>query len=521
MIKLIIVEDETIMREGLVKTIPWAEWGFCVTGSAENGKIAYEMVRSNEPDVILTDIRMPVMDGIELLKRINEEYPHIKVVLLSGYEEFEYAKQGINYGASAYVLKLDIVQSLEKTMACIKQKIELDIKKEDQLRHRKKTILHSLARETLYGGDTGEYNKNELLAEFKDYCFVAAVFHLNNYYTTIRLGQSNNTINVLSKIKDIFENELTKYSNNFYLIRLKENELAIIRFDKKADDILKSMVSNEVRQALGVIAENVDEKDSYVTGIGNPYKGWNGMLNSYQEARHATMYYLLNTSSSLIDIDDVEKRKQSNGKDVDYNVLKDIEKKMFFAAETNDLNKAVDLLDKWFAVWMENHNIVSDILQQNCVEVLSVIKWRLKDIYQYNEEDASVEMEEIYEINDIYTLKAYMEHVIKNMLGKVDKGSCPVLKAIKLMEEHYMEKITLKEIAEYVYTNPSYLSLMFKEKTGKTFTEYLLELKMQMACKLLKNGIKVHDVAEKVGYSDIKHFREMFKKYAGVNPRDY
>jgi two-component system response regulator YesN len=124
MYKLIIVEDEFIMRKGLKETIPWTEMGIEVIGIAENGRSAWEMIQKEQPHIVLTDIRLPLMDGIELLKKIKNELPQTEVILLSAYEEFDYAKAGLEYGAAAYVLKLSIKKELTEAVSLVKDRLK-------------------------------------------------------------------------------------------------------------------------------------------------------------------------------------------------------------------------------------------------------------------------------------------------------------------------------------------------------------------------------------------------------------
>lgn len=524
MLNIIIVDDEKIMREGLVKTIPWSKWGFNVVGCAENGKIAYDIVKKNQPDVILTDIRMPAMDGIELLKKVKSEYPQIEVVLLSGYEEFEFAKQGLNYGAFAYVLKLNIMQELEKSMMGVREKIENVLRNRELQKQGKATVLVNHAREVLYGDTSKDRNFDETISKYEKYDFIAAVFHLNNYFTNLRTGGESKMVKRINEIKFAVNEYIPESTENFILLRLKENELTLIRIYDKEYRSIKEMFRNEIQQIMSSLSENNDMETSFVIGMGNPYRGWQGLYSSYQQARHATMYYIVDTPISFIDVSDLERFKRNSVKGINYNLLKEIEKKLFFASEMNNIDEVISMLDDWFDVWNNNGNIIPGELRQSCIEVLSIIKRRLEGMYHYNENSPGLDMEVIYNINNISNLKEYMTQSIMSLfktVRSVNEDLCPVQKVVNYLEEYFMEKISLKEIAEYVYVNPSYLSVAFRKKTGKSFTDYLIELKIQKACEFIKNGMKVYEAAEKVGYSDIKHFREMFKKYTGVNPGEY
>ena len=126
MYKLMIVDDEQSIRRGIANGIPWNEWGFEVTAQASNGVEALEMIKQSKPDVVLSDIRMPEMDGVELMKRLNSEYPEIKIIILSGYSDFEYLNTAIKNNITEYLLKPTDIDEFEETFKRLKKKIDDD-----------------------------------------------------------------------------------------------------------------------------------------------------------------------------------------------------------------------------------------------------------------------------------------------------------------------------------------------------------------------------------------------------------
>lgn len=220
--KVMIVEDEKIIREGLVKAIPWCEWGFEVAAVSNNGRQALEYLNICQIDVIVTDIRMPNMDGIELLCETKKIRPELPVIFISGYEEFEYARKALEYGAFAYVLKLFLRKELKNVMGNVKAHLQ---EKENNKKLKileNKVIVESKIREVILGEpESNEFHNLHSIENQRGY-FYLVLININNYFSLIKNKNKGTISKKIAQLKDNFETEIKTTTVEYYIVQVLE-----------------------------------------------------------------------------------------------------------------------------------------------------------------------------------------------------------------------------------------------------------------------------------------------------------
>jgi two-component system response regulator YesN len=513
MLNLLIVEDEYMMREGLGRTFPWETWGCSLVGTAENGTKAVDILKMHPMDMVITDIRMPSMDGLELLKYIKEQYPLIKVILLSGYEDFKYAREGLRYGASGYVLKLNLLKELKQEVDKAREEIiSSKLMLEDyQISHT--IVTQEIMRRTLIGERNSSFLNENSANSLEGISYKCMVIHIKNYYMMLKeMGLEQLSIQI-NEIEAQLRLSAESMKLEFHVIRVKENELVLI--------INRSLRTDEQLNELLIEATIADLMKScafpVVVGIGDYQQGLNGIVLSYQDARFLTF-----SSSSYDNTLRYDLAEYPNKHALPEGLLQ-IEKKILIALEINDKHDTVELTNEWFQAWRELAEINIPLLQQRCLELLTKYVMRFNEMFNVDKEIDNMSLLDIINYEDIDTLNGWFKTKISllfhhKIIIKRSDVEDRIDRIVKYIHLNAHDKITLKQMAEFVYLNPSYLSVLFKEKTGKSFTDYLIELKIKLAAAYIREGLKVHEAAIEVGYEDLKHFRKMFFKYMGTNP---
>lgn len=523
--KLLIVEDEYIIRKGLRKTIPWQKLGYEVVGEAEDGQKALEKIEQVQPDVVLTDIRMPNLNGIDLLREIKAKYTDIKVVLLSGHEDFKYARSGISLGAEDYILKLMLDNDLQPALKKVKEKLDTEREKEASIKkvydERKNLycniILNGIINDTI--------REKELLdscmstgVDFVKGHFCVVFFYVDLLNKDLKKGD----FKIVLDYKDIFNIsgifELLQ-KDAFLLCRGKD--VVVVHYGE--DDIFQSVCETWQRIAHR-IRSKINDKNLFVhIGIGEEVIGWQGIAKSHAQARKAVLINAAKENSvNVASIHDISKQSQDQAISVkDGNELL----RLLISGDKKAVYNKLDVM-------MQNTNLKTNkesfryfILEFIAIGIfklremgLSVINRAASIIDISNKMQNAVSLRDMREIFLIWLNEA-MDIISESKKRPVEQS---VQKAIEYLENHFNERLTLENVSNHIYLSPTYFSTVFKKHTGQSFKNYLAELRMEKAREFLKNGYMVNETAILIGYSDVKHFGKMFKKYNdGQNPSEY
>ncbi len=533
MIRILLVEDEYYFRQALKIMLPWETLGMEICGEAGNGREALEKVKEIKPDIALVDINMPVMDGLEFVQAVKEMDSALKIIFITGYNEFNYARQAVQLGIYDYLLKPVKRDELEKTVMnlgnVIKKersfKIEVDSLKRqvsENLPVIRDRVLNMLLQGNLpldkehrqkkldYLGlkpgsesyqvvvmEIGSVDKSAWKDEDKELCLFAA----GNIAADI-LGDS-------FKYVTCYDND-----ERICLILHFENTVEVKDCDEAA------AACERIRDSAGKYM-----KLFVSIGIGNVYSDIEGIAVSYKEALYAlksmvvlggervTPYSSISDSGLARNVYAMEQRG-----------------KLLMEMRLANTAGASELIGQVFQK-LKTLKLPADILFITCTEMISTCIEYLSEARQYENEIMKKLLGLMEEINRIKTLDEIEKSICDLFTDAIQYvGRNKSTKTARLVEsvKKYIldnfgnEDLRIEDVARHLYSNYSYLCNVFKRETGMTVNDFLTEARMQKARELIDRGNEyIQDVAGLVGYSDANYFGKCFKKYFGVSPANY
>lgn len=536
MIKVFLVEDEAIIRRGIKNKIPWETEGFEFVGEASDGELAYPMIKKTKPDIVITDIKMPFMDGLELSAIIRKEMPDTKIIILSGYNEFDYAKTAISLGVTDYQLK---PISSEKLLETIKRVAEIireeraqkelleEYKKDNQesLELDKAKLFYTLADNTMSTAEILEWG-NQLGLDLTA-----------SYYTVILLKlissvEENSYQEQLVETERKIEEFLERQECIHYFKRWGEGWFLLVRSEEEEE------LADLLRILRDYLSELIPDRKSgglhYFGGIGSTVQRLGDVRQSFLSANRTfaarffanlnqiiTEEELRNSKSRQKEADDL---KEINISNIDRRLLEDFLK-------TGNIEEASIFLDAYFDKIGVGSYTSLMFRQYLMVDTYFCVSKFLEDLGGSPQElmDKFGDVEEIkMRIHSTDRVREYMKEVFTEALKMRDNLSRDKYSRLLKEAQHYAEQnysnneISLNMVASHVGISPSYFSTIFRQETGSTFVEYLTGLRMEKAKELLRcTNKKTAEIAYEVGYKDSHYFSYIFKKTQGLTPKDY
>lgn len=527
MIHLMIVDDEERARNGIRDLIDWEQHQIEIIAEARDGLEALELLEQHHVDIILTDIRMPEMDGLKLIETVAQKYPSIKSVIMSGYGEFAYAQKALSLGASDYLLKPSRRNEILETILNLTSQINNEQLQSKALEHLKKSFretLPLLKEQTLSRLVTTDSPPYQRLLEtlnmngitFPHLMFGVMIIKIDHFHT---LQQRYGT-------EDI---ELFKFAIKNMVVEMTVSLCPCAVFEYQ-DDIIVILNSESWldRAALSGYIETIQRntekylKFTVSIGIGSFNNQIEHVRPSYLEASKALdIGYYAGTAKVVDYMDAVEEESLVTSYPLaeEKAVLKAVRHGEFDSINKvlHDFNEALNpkiaskdqVLKSSFALFfalyhlcIENNVDVNQVFGQDLTELTSIL--------------ARASQEELIEALSDTALKVSKQLTTKKNSNKLFES---VLSYIK---QNYTKNISREDVAREVYITPGYVSLLFKQEMKTSFLDYLHKIRIDEAChKLVDQSLRIGDVAHEVGYSDEKYFFQVFKKYIGMTPNQY
>lgn len=535
MIRVLLVDDEEWTRISIREQSDWGALGIEIYGEAKNGKAAWEMICSDPPHIVITDIRMPIMDGIQLLEQIHQQFPQILVIVLSGYSEFEYAKKALAFQAFDYVLKPIEVSAMEATLQRAVAKLHDEkSKKEDLISlNIQLNASSSLSREkfltnlilgTNLSLDKIRNNLAKRGIQIAGSKFVILVIQAENFQAVAELRYKNDTeltsfvmTNVIEELFEDYQDALLfrKYGRN--------NELILIKGLSLADD---RVLLEEIYAKSRSIIHKVEELTRFKLkiGIGREFTSLKDSRYSYEQALEAIQQAGIVHKDTIIHFDEVSNRNE-------YFVYPDDKEKAFIYYLENGYKQQVDkLMDELFLAFSDSTTISPRSVRNTVLELTVSIQRLLKKNNVQLEHflnHANLSDKIWNELHSIHELKEWLGHAAKQAMdlltvAKKTGSKKSIAEIVSYLNEYYDEEISLQAVADTFFLNPAYLSRIFKNETGKTFNQYLSDVRMQAAVRLLLNSqLKIVEISSLVGYENVSYFVKKFKEHFECTPSEY
>lgn len=526
--KMILVDDEEDVRVSMAKKVDWNALGFEVIGSVSNGEEALELTEHMHVDVVLTDIKMPFMDGLQLCAKVKENYKNTRVVLYSGFDEFELAREAIHLEAEEYLLKPIGAKDLENVFRRIKTNLDQELDERKNLKNLNDYYQKSLPlmREQLLAGLLdGKFSNEHAKRMIESYgmdlispFYSVALLKRDSHKKTDGFQEDQlRMISQMNLAKEYFEDNIKchifMYLGNVVIIAQMEQADEIHQFVYHMNQVCK-------------MGDRMLDMDSDA-GIGSVCSELSQIHRSYEEARTALDYRVLGEEKGqAIYINDVEPK---SNKVVwhEWTGIQEIIHSMKFGTE-EELKASIDC----FIEEMKSENMVT--VQQFQLVFMEILTEMMKLMRSYQLDASEVfgknimPYQEAEKIHLLEELEEWLQNkcfCIWKMIRNIRTSSTNALtdKAKAYIEEYYMKSdLSVEELCKYLNVSTSYFSTMFKKEIGMSFVSYLTKVRMEHAVDLLNNTEdKSYVIAWKVGYTEANYFSYVFKKQYGVSPSKY
>lgn len=546
MYKLILADDEEDVRTGLLQLIDWEGIGFQMLETAENGKEALDLVERLHPDVIVTDIQMPFMDGLQLAQWVREHYPTTKIIILTGYEEFQYAQRAIRIGIDEYLLKPFSSDELAGVLRKVKGQIDSEMAEKENVQilteHYRRNLpvlqnlfLSSLVSRNISEGEIHEKSSNYEL-ELNGAKYMASIIRIDS-----RAGENQGSKDVdssptrgrrislretdtqlqLFAVLNIASEITGKYPQDH--VFMHHDEVVILSIGKHEGE----EIEGRTLQLLEEIRYSVERylKLTVTIGAGTARQQLSEITGSYKEAQQALDYRVILGNNKVIWIEDVETRQY-----VRLVFDESMEKELTRCLKLGTEQELLSLLDQFFHVLRDGEVSYQDFqvyLLEILTAVIKVAKDSQADFVQIFGSSSGF-LGQLSRFSNSGEAKAWFTEKcikIKSSIQAERQSSYNKLveEAKYYIASHYSDSdLSINTVCKHLHISTGYFSSIFKKETKLTFVNYLMQVRMEAASQLLRTSdLKAFEIAERIGFADPNYFSFCFKKKFGVSPKEY
>ncbi len=500
--RIVIVEDEKLIREGLAEMIK-KDTGHMVVAECRNGREGIEIIPACSPDLVITDIRMNDMDGLEMLTALRSMGERVPSIIISGYSEFEYARQAMRLGVEEYLLKPVSIDVLQETLQRIERKLSAQ-------RKRMVKPPGSYMREYFFGSDSEKREAGRALSMIFPEEEGKAFGVLLGYYGDARTGAMKEREFLLHNVESQFPQidflEAWNEQMHFKVVVLKGKREDAEGFLRAFDDMLEYDCQRKGQETpWGVdFCEKIQE--------------WG---QAFWNDEKALSVCLALGCSRVVRAWEAFGR---NAKGFDYPMQ--TEKKIMSALGAGDKVKAKAGIEEFFGQVADKEHDAEEI-RHSLVKLMSNMSDMAKEVNQKAFEDLR-KKDYMKEMLHVYTIREMEEILVKASQAICDKkdkdgiGNYTINRTLEYIRNHYKEGISLEKAAEGLNITPEYLSMLFKREMGMNFSIFLKEFRISHAKRLLREtDMKIYEVAQECGYSNSNYFARIFKEVTGVSPAEY
>lgn len=534
-IKVFLVEDEMVIRRGIKNSIDWEKEGYIFCGEASDGELAYPMIIKEKPDILITDIRMPFMDGLELCKLVKKELPNIKILILSGYDEFDYAKEAIRLGVTEYLLKpissgklLEALNGVSESIRREKEDKDLVRKYMEEMRenteHEKQKFFEQMIAGNLSMADaleTGKKYEMNLSAGMYNLLLFRFTLGEENRKSGELLGEAEYAIEKLTeRLEYVFEFQRGVEGWAFLLMADNEEQMS-----ERVKELSKDL--EEIMKNYSTIA--------YFGGIGQPVARLRELEESFREAERALAARFTMELNRIISVEDIRMAQNVDTlDDIEITSFGEIEKTRTMLEKFLN-NGAEDEIDEFVDVYINElpeENLKSVLMRQYIIMDAYIVMMSFCEKIEGIEGEMQAQSEELKNsmktIQTLEEIKNYIRMLLKKIIGVRDTISgrrySDIIEIAKdqIRKTYMSDEISLNTIAAEVGMSPSYFSTIFSKEMGKTFVEYLTEIRMDRAKELLMcSSMKTSEIGYEVGYKEPHYFSYIFKKTQNCTPKEF
>ena len=529
--RVLLVDDEALIREAIRENIPWEEMGYVLTAACENGRDALEHMKQDPPDLLLTDICMPFVDGMELARYAHDNCPDTKVVIISGYDEFEYAKKAVKYQVMEYILKPITAAELTEVLERARRELDEIHSQSQSMRKIYSAYVSNLP--LLRGRFLNSLLKGTArLDSLQEKCGELGISIQGRFYNTA-LVEGDDLSAFLSQYPDV-QDELAYFAiynitqelveqEQLGLVFQNPEECTVILFCGEEKKALEQNISQLCRRISQAVREFTQMETTI--SVGGVVDSVQRLPQSYEKALAAREYRFLLGSGQILEFCQFPQEHQAGSAVLDVQLWAERAVQVIKAGEREEICRVVQEFAQEIREAYLTRNRTIMYVQNFMLTVMNKV--------MLPEEERAMELERSI-INQIYTyehLSEMAEDVTKlcfELARQLNEqrdtfGKKQAVQALAYIDENYGDsQVSLNSVCSYLAVSTSYFSALFKAYTGETFIEALTKKRIGEAKKLLENtSLRAYEVAEKVGYADSHYFSVTFKKLTGKTPKEY
>lgn len=522
MYSVLLVDDESLELETMEHYVPWEQVGIRVAGTARNGKEALGKLKELKPDIIVTDVRMPIMDGLEFGRRAKQIDKSVKIIYLSGHNEFQYIKSALQIEAAGYVLKPIDMEELLTLLEKVKRKCE-----EEQLANAGggwvlEKLLLRIVRET------NAETRMEWIRQWESRAggFTAGQPFGAAYWTFEQpaFGSGSDVADAVS-VGDVaavaaeeLRSLLKRGPNVSIVLEIGPNALFVLfqRGGQQDDPSYWELMRAELLGSLGLGLDAT-------VGLSGPHHSFRLLKEAYEEARRCNDEKLYRQSGATIVPSMIGPVAAAADLGADAAAAA-----LIAAIQAGEAEEAQRCLADWFA-WLRQRRFERGSVIRGVIQLLTLLEQHFASLLA---EPSRIHLladhwRQLSQLPTIAHFHEYAQRFSEELLKAVgereqDRNGAIAMQIARLLEERYHLPITVEDIAKDVYLSPNYVRTIFKEKTGETILDYLTRIRMNHASELLKDrALKVREIAHRVGYENVSYFCSVFHKHKGSTPNEY
>ncbi|CAM3799864.1 MULTISPECIES: response regulator [Paenibacillus] len=510
--RILIVDDEPLVRIGIKSAIDWEAQGVQIVGEAGDGEEALQQIADKDPDVVLLDIKMPKLDGIEVLRRVREQQLPVQIVVLSSFDDIAYVKEALKLGAFDYFHKPDMN---ERELTAMLRSIREQLGTSGTPAPPTVVTQGSRKEQLLYEALQGKVQDLSETSLEEGNMYIV-LFKIKNYRTVIQRYTKETESVLPSTVQNVVREMLSKEKEVEYL-QLDVQHSCVFISNSEHKSLLASL--NRVNKLVQMISSalkrfvNID----IVLGVSDWFEGYSAIPAGYEQAAKALSHHFYHPDTSIFYYQHLRLQGESALKQADAYVSQ-----MKSALREEENERFLELLSRWEAF----------LEQEECMEERDVRKVYEGLLFMIGGDDGAVESGAEHsggfeEIEDFRGLAAGYRKLFEDRLKQrqrlSNKGYSQLTRSImEYIEEHYAESLSLKLFGELLHVSPNYVSRLFKQEVGQGLFDYINELRIEKAKRLLRDyRYKIYDVAEMVGFHNQAHFAIVFQKYTGLSPKQY
>lgn len=530
MIQALIVDDEPMHVQGLVRHIDWDKLGYAKPMTAESGEEALQILACNRVDVLITDVSMPGMTGIELLAKCKSDYPEtqaMQTVMVSGYDEFEFVQEAIHLGAKAYVLKPIKTAELEEKLAAFRVTIEKreQIERETSALKEKVTGSHDVLHERLVNDlIEGRILNEELLDSWRSLLELPAgewqttlfLFGYDRLYSSHANDAKQRILFIEGLMKSV-KVGLAGFAG-VYTGKTGADEAAVLHVNASPSD--RAKLEKQLVFIQDVLREQ--HQATVTVGISRESRDWEEIPLLYKEVKHMMANGRLAGGGQILYFDRMEMSEYRN-----FRLREEYIPEIFRLLEQGDSSGAAVYFNHAFDMLLTQEAVTFSYVQAFGMGLISELARKIKRSKESDGDTNILMWQRLIDCTGAAEIReVVLEYLDQCGAIKQKEQSAQqhhlIHRIAAHLKEHLQDNLTVKQLAELFHLNSSYLSVLFKKETGQTISDFVSEARIIKAKELLGDpNIKVYEVAEQVGFQTAAYFTFLFKKMTGITPQEF